>query len=168
MTLAPRRASPAKALADLVRPALAPLLAKRGLSQASLMIDWEAIVGARHAQWCEPAKLQWPPRGPKSDPTGNGPAVLWLRVLPGRALDVQYAAPALIERVNAHFGWRCVAAVKIATQPKRVRAAATSTETPDDPVAKRRATAMTTGVENAALRDALTRLGTGALRSRPR
>ncbi len=163
----PRRASSAKALADLVRPALAPLLAKRGLSQASLMLDWEAIVGARHAQWCEPSKLQWPPRGPKTDAGNSGPATLWLRVTPGRALDVQYAAPALIDRVNAHFGWRCIAAVKIAPQPKRARAPVT-VDVPDDPVAKRRAATLTKDVEDAALRDALTRLGTGVLRSRPR
>ena len=28
-----------------------------------------------------------PPRGPRSDPSKAGPAILWLRVAPGRALD---------------------------------------------------------------------------------
>ena len=89
------------------------MLAKRGLSQASLILDWAAIVGARTAALCEPARLQWPPRGPKTDPAKAGPATLWLRVAPGRALDIQYQGPVIVERVNAHFGWRCIAGVKI-------------------------------------------------------
>ena len=165
--ISPKRAFAAKRLADLVRPALEPLLAKRGLSQASLVLDWHAIVGARFAAMCEPAKLQWPPRGPKADPAKGGPANLWLRVLPGRALDVQYAAPVLIDRVNAHFGWRCIATIKIAPQPKRAPPSALAVPQVD-PDARRRAIAITRDVEDASLRDALTRLGEGALRSRPR
>lgn len=165
--MSPKRPFAAKRLADLVRPALEPLLAKRGLSQASLVLDWEAIVGARFGAMCEPAKLQWPPRGPKADPAKAGPATLWLRVLPGRALDVQYSAPALVERVNAHFGWRCIAAVKIAPEPKRARRSAPPLPQTDAD-ARRRAMAVTRDVEDLALRDALTRLGEGALRSRPR
>lgn len=156
-----------KRLADLVRPALEPVLAKRGLSQASLVLDWSAIAGARFAALCEPARLQWPPRGPKSDASRGTPAILWLRVAPGRALDVQYQAPALIERVNAYFGWRCVAAVKVAPEPKRSSAAVPAFPE-HDPGALARAGIIAGRIEDDRLRGALTRLGAGVLSPRRR
>lgn len=136
------------------------MLAKRGLSQASLMLDWAAIVGPRFAALCEPARLQWPPRGPRSDPEKPTPATLWLRVTPGRGLDVQYQAPALIERVNAHFGWRCVGKVTVAPEAKR-RIATAAPVADDDRGAREKAAAVTRPVADDALREALTRLGAG-------
>ena len=157
----------ARRLADLVRPALEPVLAKRGLSQASLILDWAAIVGARTAALCEPARLQWPPRGPRTDPSKAGPATLWLRVAPGRALDIQYQAPVIVERVNAHFGWRCVAAVKFAPEPKRAAAPAAG-KRPVNPQARIQAAEMTRNVADEGLRAALARLGAGVLTERMR
>ena len=154
-------------LADLVRPALEPVLAKRGLSQASLILDWPAIVGARTAALCEPARLQWPPRGPRTDMAKAGPAILWLRVAPGRALDIQYQAPVIVERVNAHFGWRCVASVKFAAEAKRATRSLPGIR-PIDPQARTQAAAMTRHVADEGLRLALTRLGAGVLTDRMR
>ena len=64
-----RRASRAKSLAEFLPDALDPLVARLGMSQATLVLDWAEIVGERLAAVCEPARLRWPPRGPKSDPT---------------------------------------------------------------------------------------------------
>lgn len=165
MSTLPRKG--ARRLSDLLRPALEPVLAKRGLSQASLILDWPVVVGARTAALCEPARLQWPPRGPRTDPSKAGPAILWLRVTPGRALDIQYQAPVIIERVNAHFGWRCIASVKFTPEPKRPAASAIRTPPPpQEAVAK--AAGMTRHVKDDALRSALTRLGTGILAEKMR
>lgn len=157
--------SGARSLADLVRPALDPVLAKQGLSQTSLILDWTDIVGGRIAALCEPARLQWPPRGPKTDPSRLGPAMLWLRVAPGRGLEVSHHAPIIVERVNAHFGWRCVDKVAVRPEPKRLKPKQ-PVPPPERPEARAQAARMTQRVEDAALRDALTRLGAAVLSRR--
>ena len=131
------------------------------------MLEWAAIVGERSAALCEPARLQWPPRGPKSEPQAGVPATLWLRVTPGRALDVQYGAPALIERINAFFGWRMVARVAVAPQPKRP-AQAPVQPAQADPEMVARATSAAARADHEDLRNALTRLGTEVFRERAR
>ena len=40
-----------------------------------------------------------------------------LRVEPARALDVQYKARLLIDRINAYFGYRAVAEIRIVQAP---------------------------------------------------
>lgn len=165
MSKPPRKG--ARRLSDLLRPALEPVLAKRGLSQASLILDWPVVVGARTAALCEPARLQWPPRGPRTDPSKAGPAILWLRVAPGRALDIQYQAPVIVERVNAHFGWRCISGVKFTPEPKRPVASTIRTAPPPQ-AAIAKAAGMTRNIPDHALRAALTRLGTGVLAEKMR
>ena len=44
---------------------------------------------------------------------GPGPAVLKLKVAPGRALEVQMMEPVLIERINGHFGRAVIGRVKM-------------------------------------------------------
>lgn len=165
MSTHPRKG--ARRLSELLRPALEPVLAKRGLSQASLILDWPVVVGARTAALCEPARLQWPPRGPRTDPSKAGAAILWLRVAPGRALDIQYQTPVIVERVNAHFGWRCISGVKFAPEPKRPVASAIRSAPPPQAAAAK-AAGMTRNVTDDTLRAALTRLGTGILAEKMR
>jgi hypothetical protein len=157
-----RRSRGPKAIAELVRPALEPVVAKRGFTQASLLLDWPAIVGERLASLCQPVRLQWPPRGPKSDLSRAEPAILWLRVAAGRGLDVHYQAPALVERVNAHFGWRCVAKVAIRPEPMQPPRAARPA-TPPDPAAIARAMRYASSIGDEGLRQAVTRLGAAVL-----
>ncbi len=84
-------------------------LAARGLSEASLIADWPAIVGESVARYARPLQLQWPPRPAKRDPEAPiAPATLVLRVDGAFALEAQHSAAIIVERVNAHLGWRCV------------------------------------------------------------
>ena len=84
-------------------------LAARGLGQASLVADWPEIVGREIAGYSRPIQLQWPPRAPKRDPEAPvGGATLILRVESAFALEAQHASAIIVERVNAHLGWRCV------------------------------------------------------------
>ncbi len=125
-------------------------------------MDWPAIVGERIAGLCEPARLQWPPRGPKSDPSRLGPATLWLRAAPGRGLEISHHAPVIAERVNAHLGWRCVDKIAVRSEPKRPKRPP-ATAPPDTPEARARAAGIVKRVEDPGLRDALTRLGAAVL-----
>lgn len=154
-------------LADLVGGALDPLLARQGFGQSSLILNWDAIVGERVAAACEPIKLQWPPRPAKKPPDAPlEPATLVLRVDGGMAIEIQHMAPQLIERVNAHLGWRAVGRLALRQGPleRRLKPARMA---PPDAEALALAHDATQGVEDGALRDALTLLGARALRGRP-
>jgi hypothetical protein len=152
-------------LADLVGGAVDPALAKLGFGQSSLILHWDDIVGERLARFSEPIKLQWPPRPPKCPPDApREPATLILRVSGAMALEIQHMAPLLIERVNAHLGWRAVAKLAFRqgplTRPTRPERAP-----PPDDQAISRAERATEGVDDEALRKALVLLGARVLRS---
>ena len=64
-----KRARPgAKLLAEFTPALIAEALAARGLSEASLVADWRAIVGETIARHARPIELKWPPRAAKRDP----------------------------------------------------------------------------------------------------
>lgn len=151
-------------LADFVRAAVDPALAKQGFGESSLILHWDDIVGERVAACSEPIKLQWPPRPAKRPPDAAvEPATLVLRVSGAMALEIQHMGPILIERVNSHLGWRAVGKLAIrqgplskANRPARIP--------PPDPRALAEAEKATEGVEDEDLRKALARLGARALR----
>jgi hypothetical protein len=167
--LPPRRNARPRPLAEFLSQALDPLVAKIGMSQATLVLDWAEIVGERIAAMCEPARLRWPPRGPKTDTTkASEPATLMLRVAPGFGLELQHLAPIIIERVNAHLGWRCIGRIALRQEPFQPRRPAVRKPRPIDPRAKAEAEELAAGVEDEAMRAALVRLGAAALSERRR
>ncbi|HEY8126018.1 MAG TPA: DciA family protein [Methylocystis sp.] len=166
----------ARSLADFVARELDPLIAARGFGEASLLLCWREIVGARISRICEPATLQWPPQrrakpadpspGKRREKTPREPATLVLRVDPGFGLEAQHLAPTIIDRVNAHLGWRCVA--RITLRQEELRPASTRRPSPGpapkpDAAARARAMEAAEGVAEGGLRDALIRLGERAL-----
>lgn len=154
-----RRSAP---LADFVGALLDPLMAKQGFGQSDLLLHWEEIAGARLSQIAEPIRLQWPPRGPKRAPEAAAePATLVLRVAQGFGLDVQHLAPVLVDRVNAHLGWRCVGRVKIeqGRLQRPLRRKGPAIPAPPPAAALARAEQVADGVEEDGLRQALARLG---------
>ena len=98
---------------------------KYGFSAASLLTDWPSIVGAEVAGFAAPERLKWP-RGvairEEVGAEGRPGAVLVLRVDPARALDVQYKAQQILERINVYFGYRAVAELRIVQAPLAKRA----------------------------------------------
>jgi len=151
-------------LGEFVDKTLDPLAARQGFGETSLLLRWEAIVGARVAAICEPMKLQWPPRA-KNRPAEkkDEPATLALRVEPGFGLDIQHMSAAIMERVNTHLGWRCVAKVTMKQEPLLPRRVVRPTKPPVDLAARRQAEAVTEGVADERLRAALVALGERAL-----
>ena len=156
------RAQPAQ-VGSLLAGVVAPTLAARGLGQMSLIADWPDIVGADVARYAQPAQIQWPPRGARQDPNSVAPATLVLRVDPAFALEAQHAAAVIVQRVNAHLGWRCVEKIAFRQGPlppgreRRRTLAAPSAE------AAATAAALAAPVEDESLRAALTRLGERAI-----
>ncbi len=154
----------AKPLDALMRGVIEPTLARRGLSEAGLIADWPSIVGETIARYARPLELQWPPRPAKPDPDATvSPATLVLRVDGAFALEAQHNAAVIVERVNAHLGWRCVE--KLAFRqgplpPLRRKPRARPAPSPAAEDAARRAAA---AVDDESLREALTRFGARAI-----
>ena len=85
-------------------------LTRHGFAYADLLAHWPDILGPELSRHCLPEKLSFP-----RDPSGTAKTggTLTLRARYGRALDVQYSAPAIIERVNAYCGYNVVVALKV-------------------------------------------------------
>lgn len=127
---------PAKAVGSFLPQLTRKAFEKFGFSTAALITDWSVIVGADTARYTEPERLKWPRLAGDSnaegtqEPRGRQGATLVLRVDEARALDIQYKAKQLIERINSYFGYAAVADIRIvqgpierATRPERRPAA---------------------------------------------
>jgi hypothetical protein len=154
----------AKALDELMRGVIDATLAARGLSEASLIADWPAIVGDSIARYARPLQLQWPPRPTKRDPEAPvASATLVLRVDGAFALEAQHNAAIIVERVNAHLGWRCVGKAAFRQGPlaplKEKRPAPPAPSETAEAEAREAAAA----IGDEGLREALTRFGARAI-----
>jgi hypothetical protein len=153
----------AEPLGALLKGVVEPTLAARGLGETSLVTDWPDIVGADIARFARPIQLQWPPRGAKRGVEESAPATLVLRVDGAFALEAQHASAIIVERVNAHLGWRCVDRIAfrqgplVELKPKR-RAAP-----PPSVAAQAEAAALAQPIDDEELRVALTKLGARAI-----
>ena len=136
--------------------------------RCSVIIDWPHIVGARIAQWCEPIKLQWPPGGARRAPDSPGqPATLILRVEGHFALEAQHLTASIVDRVNAHLGWRCVGKVAFRQGPlERLWGVKARIRSPGAP-ALAAAAERTGAIADAGLKEALTRFGARVIETAP-
>jgi hypothetical protein len=95
---------------------------KFGFSTVSLITDWEKIVGARFAAYTEPQRLKWSrlpgalSAAPEETAARPG-ATLTLKVDAARALDIEYGAAQIIDRINTYFGYRAVAEIRLVQAP---------------------------------------------------
>ncbi|MDQ6703041.1 MAG: DciA family protein [Pseudomonadota bacterium] len=151
-------------LADLVQTAIDPVLRRQGLGQSGLVLFWDDIVGERLATMSQPVKMHWPVRqhrrAAENDPV---PATLIVRVETGFALELQHLAPIVIERVNAHFGWRCVSRLLLKQGPVAALPLARHAPPPLDKAAETAAETIVGRAMDEPLRLALTRLGARVL-----
>jgi hypothetical protein len=152
--------SSARAVGSFLPALTTKALQRYGFSTAGLILDWSSIVGSEIARYSAPEKLSWPRRAETQEEDGAGPkaprsgAVLVLRVEPAKALDVQYRASHIIERINTYFGYAAVSQLRLiqASVPRApTKPAARSVSEP--------LTREVAGIADPGLRDALARLG---------
>ena len=154
-----RRAS--HGLAAALTRALDPLARKRGFAAASLFADWATIVGPGLARRCQPASLEQP-RG------GRGGGVLVLHAAGAAALELQHAAPQILERINGHFGFRAVRQLRLLQVPLPQRRPDEAEEARAlDPGEAAAVAAVVAPVTDPGLRDALASLGQAIKAARP-
>lgn len=138
---------------------------KYGFSAAALITDWETIVGQAQAAYTAPERLKWPKGVTGDEETGEASergrpgATLILGVDAGRALDVQYRGEQIIQRINAYFGYRAVAELRIVQLPPgslaRARPAPPAATRPSEPPAH------VASIADDGLREALARMAHG-------
>jgi hypothetical protein len=93
-----------------------------GFSTATLPTEWGTIVGDPLSRYAFPEKIKWPragtaPEDVSGEARGRYGAILVLRVDPAHALDVEYRGQQILERINAYFGYRAVAELRLLQAP---------------------------------------------------
>jgi hypothetical protein len=143
------------ALGAMVPGLTKPLMAKRSRAEATLILEWPQIAGPLVSARSRPQRLSFP------NPAERREATLTLTVEPAFALDLQHLTGPLIERINGHFGYRLIAAVKLlqGPLPRREQAAARPEPRPLPAAEGERVRVRTAAVEDEDLRAALERLG---------
>jgi len=83
-----------------------PALTKRGFSEPRLLVEWDSVVGEQIEGLCRPVKLGY------ASKQGMG-GTLTVGALGASALEVQHLTPQIIERVNAHYGYRAISRIRL-------------------------------------------------------
>lgn len=155
----------AKPVARFVPDLTKTAFQKFGFASVGLVSDWANIVGAELAGRCFPERLKWP-RGKSRtaddcEPAPSPGATLVLRTDAAHALDIQYASAQIIERINAYFGYRAVATLKLVQGPLPAM------DQPSTPAQKSNPTGhgRTTGAVAAACSDAIAEIDDDGLKA---
>lgn len=106
-----RRGGNPRPLAQALPAITKRILGKRGFAEGSLISDWSSIVGEQVASRCVPKQLAFKRSSERREGT------LTLRVESGFATELVYLEEQLLERINAHFGYRAVAKLKLIQGP---------------------------------------------------
>lgn len=89
---------------------LDPAARRRGFAQASLIADWARIVGPALARRCQPLRVDFAPGRRRG-------GTLLIQAGGSAAMEVQHAAPQLVERVNTYFGFPAVRQLRLLQMP---------------------------------------------------
>ena len=107
----PKRTYVTQALGKSISHLTRASYGKRGFADGEILHHWPTIVGELLAKASHPEKIIYPKNK-------NGDGTLHLRVgNPGLALDIQHMEPLVLERLNAHFGYRAISRIKIIQAP---------------------------------------------------
>jgi hypothetical protein len=154
-------------LADFLDTCLGPALAAQGFAASDVIVAWPDIVGERLASFTQPIKIEWKRKGANTDPDQRPePATLVVQVESAFALEMQHLAPVIIERVNAHYGWRCVGRMVLKQGPVRRLEAPRPRPVTVSEEDRRHIGAAVEPITEDSLRAALDRLGQAVIGSR--
>lgn len=109
----------AKPLSDLLPAVLAPSLQRHGLATSQLITRWRDIAGEELSAVTRVLRINWPRQRNDNGVMQNARsgATLVLQVESAYALDAQHAAPQILERVNALYGWPAIAKLSLRQGP---------------------------------------------------
>lgn len=115
----PKLAFGIKAIGNLVPEVTRKAFERHGFPAGRLAADWTAIVGPEIARYTRPEKIKWPrpfedDDGETAEPAG---ATLVLRVEGARALEMQYRAAQIMEKINGFLGYRAITEIRLIQAP---------------------------------------------------
>jgi len=154
-----RRRGTLRALAPEVQRVARTTLGRHSLAEASLLTEWPSVVGADIARMAVPRGIRFPNRKQRREGT------LELRVAAAHATRLKHQEPLIVERVNAYFGYKAVASLRLHHdgRPEHARTPRGAAESPEPPApspeTERRVAQQVDGIGDCELRDALARLG---------
>lgn len=158
-----------RSLADIAADVFRPLAEKHGFATAQIMIRWAELAGSDLAYATKPLRVKWPPTRElqgnlqETAPQHRG-ATLFVVCESARALDLQFAAPAIMERVNLLYGWQAITRLAIRQGPvepgKKKLPAQKLEKAPADLVKNLER------IDDPDLKEALSRLASGIARAR--
>jgi hypothetical protein len=111
------------ALSRLLTRLLSPAARQRGFASVEVIEEWPKVVGPGLARRCHPVRLDF-----RRGATTGGTLVL--QASGGAALELQHAAPQLVERVNDYFGFPAVARLRLVQMPLKPPPPAPAAPTP--------------------------------------
>jgi hypothetical protein len=159
----------ARQIGEWAAPCLDPLFARQGFAGREVVARWGEIVGERLASRSRPLRIRWP-REPEAagraalPATARG-ATLHVRVTGAFALDLQHAAPVLLQRVNAVLGWPAIGRLVLEQGPVDIAPPPPAPAAPD-PVTVAAAASAAAAIRDPAVRAATERLGRAVLARR--
>jgi hypothetical protein len=160
-----RRGRGFRSPAETARRRLGEAAAGHGFAEPEVLLRWSEVVGEQLSALCAPVKVNY------SQNHGLG-ATLVVRTEGARAPEVEHLGPRIIERVNQFYGYRAIARLKVTQTTgaggfgeEPARFAGRPNTAPAEPGANEtaRAADLTRGIQNDALRTALTRMGAHVL-----
>lgn len=160
------KAATAKAVGSFIPRLARKAFERHGFSTVTLLTDWAGLVGAELARTTTPERLIWPRPFESGDAGRSDPrhgATLMLAVDPSHALEVEYKAGQIRERINVHFGYRAVAQVRVHQQPLVAVAATMACEKQAPRSGPPAPAPEIAAIPDPALRDALARLSTSVI-----
>jgi hypothetical protein len=84
---------------------------RHGFASEQLAAQWRVIVGEQVAAISRPEKIKWPRGNDASGHQSGG--TLQVKAQAGRALELHYETPRIIERVNQFLGYGAITALKV-------------------------------------------------------
>ena len=150
-----------KQISEIANGVLDPVLAKRAGINTTLLGMWDDVVGEEFAGCTCPERIRWPRRtGPDDDFV---PGTLTIACEGARALFLGHSLDQLVQRVNGIFGFPAIDRIKIVQKPVSEVEGQRRRGRPLSSDERQRLDAMLSGIEDANLRAALARLGTGVM-----
>lgn len=143
---------------SLVNKLVTPACQKQGFVQASILLDWSQIVGAKFAETCLPVKVTFP-YGQRQ----NGR--LHVQVSSGLAPELSFLEPMILERINRYFGYGAIGKLFIHQEPLAPRLHRPKKVQQDLPETRQALEDQLSDIQDEGLRTALLNLGLGIYRS---
>jgi hypothetical protein len=149
----PRRTWGLKSAGEVASRITRPIIGRHGFAEADLIARWSLIVGAKLAQHCVPLRIAY-------SGSQRAEGTLHIKVENGSlAMELQHMLPQLIERVNAHFGYKAVARAVLTQGPLPRSGKEKKKSEPEAEPDTTKIAAMLEGVTDPELKATLARLG---------